>query len=418
MERKISGWWTVTGTPRRFSRPRSRPRPCSRPPAASAACGRSARRDTRADPARSVEQAPRRGEIVPRCCRRFLDRHAGLHSAASAVRLRPLAHENGGGCVLSSEKAVYPLQQMRNTLPRSSTGHGAGFRRLPFFEEERGRSTTRRAALLSISAAALMAGQLPIGRAGAMRLAIPSASSSCRRRRRPPTRRTTRPPSSSRRNGASSASTSRCAACRARSSPTSSGTIATSGTSRCGAWSAGPSAAIPTSWSTTCSTRRPPRRASTSSATSTRTTTRSPRSSAARSIRAKRKALVGEAQEMVAADAPYVFLVHPKNVVALSGHRVEAGLVVDQGGIGIRNFWTFVAGRAGRRREGHDRQLDRGAELDQPALHLRRARQLGDRADLGPPDAHRAGRPAAALGGGDGHLGRSHDARRHAARRA
>ena len=56
----------------------------------------------------------------------------------------------------------------------------------------------------------------------------------------------------------------------------------------------------------------------------------------------KRKALVVEAQKMVAADAPYVFLVHPKNVVAYLASVWKPSSIVDQGGIGIRNFWTFV----------------------------------------------------------------------------
>ncbi len=56
----------------------------------------------------------------------------------------------------------------------------------------------------------------------------------------------------------------------------------------------------------------------------------------------KRKALVGKAQEMVAKDAPYVFLVHPKNTVGYLSTVIKPSSVVDQGGIGIRNYWTFV----------------------------------------------------------------------------
>lgn len=58
---------------------------------------------------------------------------------------------------------------------------------------------------------------------------------------------------------------------------------------------------------------------------------------------AKRKALVAEAQDMAAADLPYIFLVHPKNTVAFLGNVWKPDAMVDQGGIGIRNFWTFIA---------------------------------------------------------------------------
>lgn len=57
----------------------------------------------------------------------------------------------------------------------------------------------------------------------------------------------------------------------------------------------------------------------------------------------KRKALVVKAQEMVAADAPYVFLVHPQNTVGFLSSVWKKDTVVDQGGIGIRNFWTFIS---------------------------------------------------------------------------
>ena len=54
---------------------------------------------------------------------------------------------------------------------------------------------------------------------------------------------------------------------------------------------------------------------------------------------------------MVAADAPYVFLVHPKNVVAYLASVWKPSSIDDQGSIGIRNFWTFVkAEPAGARR--------------------------------------------------------------------
>jgi peptide/nickel transport system substrate-binding protein len=56
----------------------------------------------------------------------------------------------------------------------------------------------------------------------------------------------------------------------------------------------------------------------------------------------KRKVIVAKAQNMVAQDAPYLFLVHPKNTVGYLASVIKPASVVDQGGIGIRNFWTFV----------------------------------------------------------------------------
>ena len=65
-----------------------------------------------------------------------------------------------------------------------------------------------------------------------------------------------------------------------------------------------------------------------------------------------------------------------------------------------------------------DHQLRHAASGDPPALHRRRARQLGQRARLGPARARRAGRAATPLGGGELHLRqrphrRRDDPRRH-----
>jgi peptide/nickel transport system substrate-binding protein len=57
----------------------------------------------------------------------------------------------------------------------------------------------------------------------------------------------------------------------------------------------------------------------------------------------KRKALVDKAQDMAAADLPYIFLVHPKNTTAFLNDAFKPSTMVDQGGIGIRNFWSFIA---------------------------------------------------------------------------
>ena len=57
---------------------------------------------------------------------------------------------------------------------------------------------------------------------------------------------------------------------------------------------------------------------------------------------AKRRALVYSAQDIIMADAPYLFLVYPKNVVAYNSGVWNKDTIVDQSGIGIRNFWTFI----------------------------------------------------------------------------
>ena len=95
-------------------------------------------------------------------------------------------------------------------------------------------------------------------------------------------RRNSRPRSFSPRPGGSWGWRSRFAPCPARSSPTSCGTSATSGTCRCGAWSAGPERSDPDELVYTCSIRPPRTAATTSSPTSTRTTTASRSPSARR----------------------------------------------------------------------------------------------------------------------------------------
>jgi peptide/nickel transport system substrate-binding protein len=56
----------------------------------------------------------------------------------------------------------------------------------------------------------------------------------------------------------------------------------------------------------------------------------------------RRKALVNEAQDIIMRDRPYLFLVYPKNVVAYLNTSWKPSSIIDQSGIGIRNFWTFV----------------------------------------------------------------------------
>jgi peptide/nickel transport system substrate-binding protein len=56
----------------------------------------------------------------------------------------------------------------------------------------------------------------------------------------------------------------------------------------------------------------------------------------------KRKALIDRIQDMIMADMPYLFLVYPKNVVAYNASVWQKDSIVDQSGIGVRNFWTFI----------------------------------------------------------------------------
>ncbi|MFL5053888.1 MAG: hypothetical protein ACJ8CC_02325 [Microvirga sp.] len=130
-----------------------------------------------------------------------------------------------------------------------------------------------------------------------------------------------------------------------------------------------------------------------------------------------RKKLIREAQAIVSRDAPYAFLIHPKTLQAFNQQIWDAGSIVIQKGVGIRNFWTFVAA-APKAAQRTMIQLRHAASGDPPALHRRRPRQLGQRARLGPARARRAGRAATPLGGGELHLRqrphrRRDDPRRH-----
>lgn len=58
--------------------------------------------------------------------------------------------------------------------------------------------------------------------------------------------------------------------------------------------------------------------------------------------RTKRQKLVREAQAIINDDQPYVFLVYPKKVFAYLNSVWSPSSMVDQDGIGIRNFWTYL----------------------------------------------------------------------------
>ncbi len=55
-----------------------------------------------------------------------------------------------------------------------------------------------------------------------------------------------------------------------------------------------------------------------------------------------RKALVMQAQEIIAKDQPAMMLVHPKSTFALDKTVWDPSTAVDQGGIGIKNTWTYL----------------------------------------------------------------------------
>lgn len=56
----------------------------------------------------------------------------------------------------------------------------------------------------------------------------------------------------------------------------------------------------------------------------------------------KRRALIIRAQEILAEDQPAMMLVNPKSTFAFDSNIWDASSVVDQGGIGIKNTWTYL----------------------------------------------------------------------------
>ncbi|WP_237182973.1 ABC transporter substrate-binding protein [Roseomonas marmotae] len=66
----------------------------------------------------------------------------------------------------------------------------------------------------------------------------------------------------------------------------------------------------------------------------------------------RRQELLYEAQEIIDRDQPYLFLVYPKNVLAYDKSIWKPESIVEQSGIGIRCFWTFLrAEPAGAKRD-------------------------------------------------------------------
>jgi peptide/nickel transport system substrate-binding protein len=58
--------------------------------------------------------------------------------------------------------------------------------------------------------------------------------------------------------------------------------------------------------------------------------------------REKRRALVHQAQQLIARDQPYVFWIWPLVSYVYNNEVWEPSSIVDAAGIGIKNFWTFV----------------------------------------------------------------------------
>jgi len=56
----------------------------------------------------------------------------------------------------------------------------------------------------------------------------------------------------------------------------------------------------------------------------------------------KRKQILYKVQDAINEDQPYIFLVYPKNVLAYDKNIWKQQSVIEQSGIGIRNFWTFL----------------------------------------------------------------------------
>ena len=132
--------------------------------------------------------------------------------------------------------------------------------------------------------------------------------------------------------------------------------------------------------------------------------------------RDKRAALVKQAQMVIKHDQPYIYLVYPRRSMAFNSDVWDHPTVVEEAGIGIRNFWTFL----------HAKPL--GAQKDM-ILNAPQARSTFNPVHMDPIgswvtdmiwdhlDARRRSRQPRSLGCLIGPLDRSHDRRGRAARR-
>jgi peptide/nickel transport system substrate-binding protein len=59
----------------------------------------------------------------------------------------------------------------------------------------------------------------------------------------------------------------------------------------------------------------------------------------------KRAALVKQAQMVIKRDQPYVYLVYPRRSMAFNSDVWDPASIVEEAGIGIRNFWTFLGAK-------------------------------------------------------------------------
>jgi len=58
-----------------------------------------------------------------------------------------------------------------------------------------------------------------------------------------------------------------------------------------------------------------------------------------------RRQLIFAAEKIIARDAPYIFLVFPQSSYAYNNSVWEPGSIIEQKGIGLKNFWTFDSAR-------------------------------------------------------------------------
>ena len=83
-----------------------------------------------------------------------------------------------------------------------------------------------------------------------------------------------------------------------------------------------------------------------------------------------------QAQDLIGKDVPYIYLVYPRRSAAFNNQVWKASSIVTEAGIGIRNFWTFIAAEPlGAQKDMvlNCKQRDR---LHQPRAHGRH-RQFG-----------------------------------------
>ena len=109
---------------------------------------------------------------------------------------------------------------------------------------------------------------------------------------------------------------------------------------------------------------------------------------------------------LIKRDQPYVYLVYPRRSMAFNADIWDPIPIVEEAGIGIRNVWTFMQAKP------LGAQKDMILNSPQPISNAYSGahgpdRQLGQRPDLGSPDARGHPRRPGSLGGGIGEIYRS-----------